>query len=260
VGGGRWKYDLVLNASQPEVDDVIEIEAALNRSTSIAFSLANAFDAEAEYEASFTSDSPTVRASCSVSQPRRAVTARARTPAACTRRGSALSARTLLTACCVRSLVCVCANAQVFAVRPARGVLPRAGSAGQQFVVSFSPVEYGKTAVGTLLITTAEMQWAYEVRAQAAPSRPASLHRRESSVAHPRVHRRARARSLTRASRDASPPVRLQVHGKPPVFVVPEAKKRIDDRMHPELERRMLATKLAGQTRNYVRKNMNQAM
>lgn len=51
----------------------------------------------------------------------------------------------------------------------------------------------------------------------------------------------------------------MQVHGKPPVFVVPEAKKRIDDRMHPELERRMLAARLAGQTKNYVRKNMHQA-
>lgn len=69
----------------------------------------------------------------------------------------------------------------------------------------------------------------------------------------------ARAKSLTSASLGASPRARPQVHGKPPVFVVPEAKKRIDDRMHPELERKMLASKLAGQTQNYVRKNMKQA-
>lgn len=80
---------------------------------------------------------------------------------------------------------------------------------------------------------------------------------------------RLRAGSAARFRRPSarrSPPglplasrARVQVHGKPPVFVVPEAKKRIDDRMHPELERRMLAARLAGQTKNYVRKNMHQA-
>lgn len=54
---------------------------------------------------------------------------------------------------------------QVFSVRPSRGVLPRAGSEGHQFVVSFTPFEYGKMAVGVLVIVTADMQWSYEVRA-----------------------------------------------------------------------------------------------
>lgn len=42
-------------------------------------------------------------------------------------------------------------------------MLPRAGTSGQQFIVSFTPFEYGKMAVGVLVITTAEMQWSYEV-------------------------------------------------------------------------------------------------
>ena len=35
---------------------------------------------------------------------------------------------------------------------------------GNQFIVSFTPVEYGKTIVGKLIIETDEMQWSYEVR------------------------------------------------------------------------------------------------
>ena len=52
----------------------------------------------------------------------------------------------------------------VFSVRPPAGILSSAGSDGQLFTVGYSPTEYGKALKGTLLITTDEMQWVYEVR------------------------------------------------------------------------------------------------
>ena len=44
------------------------------------------------------------------------------------------------------------------------GVLPPYGHEGAQFVVSFTPHEYGKTLIGKLIIQTEDMQWTYEVR------------------------------------------------------------------------------------------------
>jgi hypothetical protein len=44
------------------------------------------------------------------------------------------------------------------------GVLPPYGHEGTQFVVSFTPHEYGKTLIGRLVIQTEDMQWTYEVR------------------------------------------------------------------------------------------------
>lgn len=155
ANGGRWKYDVTLNAFAPEVDDVILIESTLNRTASVSFSLANAFNIDAEFTASFSAESP-----------------------------------------------------MVFTVRPPRGVLPRAGSSGQQLVVSFTPVEYGKPAIGMLIITTAEMQWSYEVR------------------------------------------------GQPPVFTLPEAKKKIDDQIDPAIERRLQQDKAISQSKNFMRRNM----
>jgi len=35
---------------------------------------------------------------------------------------------------------------------------------GTNFIVSFTPTEYGKAKVGKLVIQTEEMQWTYEIR------------------------------------------------------------------------------------------------
>jgi hypothetical protein len=133
--------------------------------------------------------------------------------------------------------------------------LPRAGSSGQPFVVSFTPFEYGKTAVGTLVITTKEMQWSYEVGAALslrafacprAPTRAVAAHARQSPPT---------PTALPYGACPAFPPT-LQVRGKPPVFVLPEAKKRIDDQIGPVIERRLQENKLASQQKNHLRRNM----
>jgi len=55
-------------------------------------------------------------------------------------------------------------SASIFAISPMQGLLPRAGTAGALFTVSYTPVEYGKPVRGTLIILTDDMQWSYEVR------------------------------------------------------------------------------------------------
>ena len=55
-------------------------------------------------------------------------------------------------------------SSSVFAISPAQGLLPRAGTAGTLFTISYTPTEYGKQVRGTLIILTDEMQWSYDVR------------------------------------------------------------------------------------------------
>jgi hypothetical protein len=56
--GGRWKYEITFIAEEPNVDDVISIEATLNHTSSVTFRLANQFLAHAPFTAEFSSDSP----------------------------------------------------------------------------------------------------------------------------------------------------------------------------------------------------------
>eukprot|EP01049_Picozoa_sp_SAG25_P000345 SAG25_NODE_11_length_28117_cov_24.264901_6_plen_2767_part_00 len=56
--GGRWRYSVLLEAGEPEVDDVIEIEAPLGRGASVSFRLFNQLDGVAPFQAYFTPDSP----------------------------------------------------------------------------------------------------------------------------------------------------------------------------------------------------------
>jgi hypothetical protein len=111
ASGGRWRYELALEAGEAEADDVISIEAAIGKTSAVSFKLSNVFEADAAFIAYFTPESPAV-----------------------------------------------------FSVRPPAGILSSAGSDGQLFTVGYSPTEYGKALKGTLLITTDEMQWVYEVR------------------------------------------------------------------------------------------------
>merc|ERR1712194_316217 len=57
TGGGRWRFNLQLEATEPEVDDIIEIESPLNRPASVAFRLCNHTNAYSEFDAMFDSDS-----------------------------------------------------------------------------------------------------------------------------------------------------------------------------------------------------------
>jgi hypothetical protein len=52
--GGRWKYNMLLEAAPPDIDDTITIECELNKSSAVSFKLANQFKAYAEFKAYFT--------------------------------------------------------------------------------------------------------------------------------------------------------------------------------------------------------------
>lgn len=39
--GGRWKYNILLEAKEPEVDDVIHIESPLGKTSNVSFRLSN---------------------------------------------------------------------------------------------------------------------------------------------------------------------------------------------------------------------------
>jgi len=109
--GGRWRFEVQLEASEPEVDDVITIEAALHRTSSVSFKIQNQFDTYAPFSAEFSSNS-----------------------------------------------------SLAFTVFPSTGTLEPYGNEGQEFVISFTPTEYGKMQTGNLVIVTDDFQWTYEMR------------------------------------------------------------------------------------------------
>lgn len=109
--GGRWKFNMVFEALEPEVDDTILIQSPLQKTSSVSFRLSNHLKAMAEFQAYFTPDS-----------------------------------------------------AGEFVVYPKSGLLEPYGKEGTNFIVSFTPTEYGKMKMGKLVIQTEEMQWTYEIR------------------------------------------------------------------------------------------------
>lgn len=60
ASGGRWRYELLLEAVEPEPDDVIQITASLHKPAAVSFRLPNAFDTEVPFTAYFTPDSASV--------------------------------------------------------------------------------------------------------------------------------------------------------------------------------------------------------
>ena len=57
ASGGQWRFELNIEATEPEVDDVIEIHAPLHETTSVSFKLSNEFMDVAPFVADFTSAS-----------------------------------------------------------------------------------------------------------------------------------------------------------------------------------------------------------
>lgn len=124
--GGMWRFPLNLESQPPEVDDVIELEAAVNVIASANFQLYNVLPQPRPFLAYFTPDSP-----------------------------------------------------QEFSVLPSKGTLPpmpkssaEAASSGQQMIVKFASIQYGKTLTGTLVVDTEDMQWRYEVRGSLPKYKP----------------------------------------------------------------------------------------
>ena len=109
--GGRWKFNVIFEALEPEMDDLIVIQSPLHKTFSVSFKLNNHLKSYAEFNAFFTYDS-----------------------------------------------------APEFVVFPKNGMLEPYGKEGTNFIVSFTPTEYGKAKVGKLVIQTDEMQWTYEIK------------------------------------------------------------------------------------------------
>ena len=97
--GGRWKFNVLFEALEPEVDDVITIQSPLQKTSSVSFRLSNHLKSMAEFTAFFTADS-----------------------------------------------------AAEFVVYPKNGLLESYGKDGTNFIVSFTPTEYGKAKIGRLVI------------------------------------------------------------------------------------------------------------
>jgi len=102
--GGRWKFNAIFEALEPDVDDIITIASPLHKTSSVSFKLTNHLKAFAEFTAYFTAESATE-----------------------------------------------------FVCHPKSGLLEPYGKEGTNFIVSFTPTEYGKTKVGRLVIQTEEM-------------------------------------------------------------------------------------------------------
>eukprot|EP01022_Parablepharisma_sp_SALTPOND_P034835 TRINITY_DN931_c0_g1_i1.p1 TRINITY_DN931_c0_g1~~TRINITY_DN931_c0_g1_i1.p1 ORF type:complete len:1690 (-),score=186.44 TRINITY_DN931_c0_g1_i1:61-5130(-) len=109
--GGRWRFAAIFEATEPEVDDIIEIKSPLHKTSSVSFRLCNHTRTYADFQAFFTHDSATE-----------------------------------------------------FSVYPKSGVLEPFGKDGTNFIVSFTPTEYGKNKTGKLIIQTEEMQWTYKIK------------------------------------------------------------------------------------------------
>ena len=58
--GGRWRYELMLEATEPEPDDLIEMASSINKTAKVSFKLANSFDVDVPYTAYFSPESPSV--------------------------------------------------------------------------------------------------------------------------------------------------------------------------------------------------------
>lgn len=109
--GGRWKFNVIFEALDPEVDDTILIQSPLHKTSSVSFRLSNHLKNFADFNSYFTTDSATE-----------------------------------------------------FTVYPKSGQLEPYGKEGTNFIVSFTPTEYGKAKTGKLVIQTEEMQWTYEIK------------------------------------------------------------------------------------------------
>ncbi|KAL3907413.1 MAG: hypothetical protein SGPRY_010178 [Prymnesium sp.] len=60
ASGGRWRYELLLEAGPPQPDDTIHIEAPIHKTAAVSFRLCNAFEEDASFSAYFSSETSTV--------------------------------------------------------------------------------------------------------------------------------------------------------------------------------------------------------
>lgn len=129
ASGGRWRFPVLLEASEPDFDGTIQVEAQVNTVSEAVFLLANPEAHSSNFAAFFTPDSPAEFAV---------------TP------GSGVMP----------------AGPQPTSPRGDSSPRPVASldsGDGVEFVISYAPKEYGMDKVGRLIIQTEEMQWVFEV-------------------------------------------------------------------------------------------------
>ena len=142
----RWKFPFRFIATEPNVDDVIRLEAGINQTASFNFQVSNIFDTYSEF---------TVRCSHCILVLTIAIR---RLTSRLTRRWSS---RSRLAAASWSQRALLVRARSLIAFPDFCGSLAE----GTQFVANFSPREYtGKPLVGRLVIQTDDMQWTYEVR------------------------------------------------------------------------------------------------
>jgi hypothetical protein len=57
-GGGRWRFDVQFDATEPEIDDIITVEGVLGSVSTVSFRLTNNVLSPAKFVAFFTPDTP----------------------------------------------------------------------------------------------------------------------------------------------------------------------------------------------------------
>ncbi len=145
--GGVWKFPIMLEATTPEVDDVIVIEAAVNQRETVSFNLYNILPQPSPFVAYFAADSPpefTVTPTKGILPPMPSNESSLRRATSATSDKSNSSTNAL---------------------------------GGQQISISFASTQYGKTLSGTLVIETEDMQWRYEVKGTLPQYQPPSTTR-----------------------------------------------------------------------------------
>ena len=55
--GGQWIYNIILESTEPDPDDIIHIKSSLNKQSFVAFKLQNIFTKDAKFVAYFSHDS-----------------------------------------------------------------------------------------------------------------------------------------------------------------------------------------------------------
>ncbi|XP_043556663.1 cilia- and flagella-associated protein 47-like [Chiloscyllium plagiosum] len=131
--GGIWRFPLLLIATEPQVDDVINIEAlGLNKESVVCFRLTSQtrFMDRCLPKDRSSSEQPTTTTS-----------------------GYPMPFTAHFLPC----------SDQAFVVSPQAGELLPLGSTGTLFTVGFTPRMYSKKYKAKLLIQTMDMQWMYEI-------------------------------------------------------------------------------------------------
>ena len=141
ASGGRWRFPIHLEATEPEVDGAVQVESHVGDVAAVVFNLPNPERTAVPFTAYFTPDSPAEfavtpeRGVMEPGVPRRETTSERASAAGPPRRRQALGV----------------------------GVDVEPDGPGAQFRITYAPTEYGTDLVGRLVIVTDENTWVFEV-------------------------------------------------------------------------------------------------